>query len=481
MTFLIPDFHQIKVVVVGDVMLDRYWYGVANRISPEAPVPVVLINDTEERPGGAGNVALNLRSLDCETRLFGMVGKDSQADLLEQQLKKLGVHTYLHQVAGMPTVTKLRVLGRNQQLIRCDFEQGFHHIDPSAFLSDIQSNIVGAHVMLISDYDKGVAKSIRQFIEIGLAQGIPILVDPKSSDFSLYRGVTLLTPNQKEFETVVGVCHDDQTVAERGHKLIEEEGIGALLVTRGSHGMSLIQHGKEAVHLKAHTKEVYDVTGAGDTVIACMAAAIGAQMDFADAAMLANTAAGIAVGRVGAVSVTIPEIRRSLQRRFESDLGVLNEHDLMIAVNDARAHGEEIVMTNGCFDILHAGHITYLEQAKAMGKRLLVAVNDDASVAILKGASRPIVPLDQRMHILAALRVVDWVISFSEETPLRIIKKVMPDVLVKGGNYQAETIVGAQEVLSNGGQVKILDFVKGCSSSNIISRAKEVGELAEEV
>lgn len=481
MSLQIPDFKQIKVVVVGDVMLDRYWYGVTNRISPEAPVPVVLINDMEERPGGAGNVALNLRSLDCETRLFGMIGKDTQGEMLENQLKKLGVHTFLHKFNAIPTVTKLRVLGRNQQLIRCDFEQGFHAVDPSNFLADIKSNIAGSHVILISDYNKGVAASVRQFIEIGKSQGIPVLVDPKSSDFSLYRGASLVTPNQKEFESVVGVCPDDNIVVERGLNLIKETGIESLLVTRGARGMTLIQQGDKAVHLKAHTKEVYDVTGAGDTVIACMAASIGAQMELEEAAMIANTAAGIAVGRVGAVGVTVPEIRRSLQRRFESDMGVLSEHDLMITVNDARAHGESIVMTNGCFDILHAGHITYLEQAKALGKRLLVAMNDDASVARLKGPSRPIVPLAQRMHILAALRSVDWVVPFSEDTPQRIISKVMPDVLVKGGDYQAETIVGAQEVISNGGQVKILDFVKGCSSSSIIERAQKVGELLEEV
>ena len=481
MTFQIPDFQQIKVAVIGDVMLDRYWHGTTDRISPEAPVPVVLISETEERPGGAGNVALNLRALNCEARLFGMVGRDRQGEVLEQQLKKLGVHTYFHKENSIPTITKLRVLGQNQQLLRCDFEQSFHRVDPSKFLTDIQSNIVGAHVMLISDYKKGVTASIRQFIELGRSLGIPILVDPKSSDFSLYRGASLITPNQKEFEAVVGVCHDDDTVAERGHRLIEQEGIEALLVTRGAKGMTLIQQGKKAIHLKAHAKEVYDVTGAGDTVIACMAAAMGARMDLADAAMLANTAAGIAVGRVGAVSVTVPEIRRSLQRRFESDMGVLSEHDLMVAIEDARAHGEKIVMTNGCFDILHAGHVTYLEQAKAMGKRLLVAVNDDNSVARLKGSSRPIVPLEQRMHILAALRSIDWVVPFSEDTPLRIITKVMPDVLVKGGDYQPETLVGAQEVLNNGGQVKILDFVKGCSSSNIISQAQKIEELVEEI
>ncbi len=481
MTFSIPDFRPIKVTVIGDVMLDRYWHGATNRISPEAPVPVVHIQDIEERPGGAGNVALNLRVLGCQTQLFGLVGSDLSGETLNEQLKKADIHTFLQRVIGMPTITKLRVLGRNQQLIRCDFEQNFHHVDPSKLISDIKENIAGSHVMLISDYNKGVTHSIREFINIGRAQGIPILIDPKSSDFSVYRGATLLTPNQKEFEAVVGVCSDDETLVDRGFKLIEKESIDAVLVTRGERGMTLIQQGKEAVHFKAYTKEVYDVTGAGDTVIATMAAAIGANMDLNDAAMLANTAAGIAVGRVGAVSVTVPEIRRTLHGRFESGFGVLNEDDLMIAIADARAHGEKIVMTNGCFDILHTGHVTYLEQAKTLGDRLLIAVNTDESVANWKGPSRPIVPLAQRMHVLSALRCVDWVVPFSESTPLRLIQKILPDVLVKGGDYQIDTIVGAKEVMDNGGQVKIIEFVPGCSTSNIIARSQKKSDLVEEV
>lgn len=480
MTFFIPDFHPIKVAVIGDVMLDRYWHGATNRISPEAPVPVVHVQEIEERPGGAGNVALNLRVLGCETRLFGMVGSDLCGETLTEQLRKADIQTYLQRVSGMPTITKLRVLGRNQQLIRCDFEQGFHHVDPTKLLSDIKEQIDGSHVMLISDYNKGVTASIREFISIGRAQGIPILIDPKSNDFSLYRGATLITPNQKEFEAVVGECLDDETLVERGFNLIEKEDIAALLVTRGERGMTLIQKGKEADHFKAYTKEVYDVTGAGDTVIATMAAAIGANMDLSDAAMLANTAAGIAVGRVGAVSVTVPEIRRTLHGRFESGFGVLTENDLMIAIADARAHGEKIVMTNGCFDILHAGHITYLEEAKALGDRLLMAVNTDESVAKLKGPTRPIVTLEHRMRVLSALRCVDWVVPFSEETPLRLIKRVLPDVLVKGGDYQVDTIVGAKEVIANGGQVKIIDFVPGCSTSNIIARSQKNLDFAEE-
>lgn len=480
MTFFIPDFHSVKVTIIGDVMLDRYWHGATNRISPEAPVPVVHVQDVEERPGGAGNVALNVKVLGCETYIYGLVGGDLPGETLINQLRKANIHTFLQRIVGMPTITKLRVLGRNQQLIRCDFEQNFHHADATGLIDDIKKNILGSHVMLISDYNKGVTHSIREFIDIGRAHNIPILIDPKSSDFSIYRGATLLTPNQKEFEAVVDVCVDDETLVERGRNLLQNEGINALLVTRGERGMTLIEQDKEAVHLKAYTKEVYDVTGAGDTVIATMAAAIGANMNLSDAAMLANTAAGIAVGRVGAVSVSVPEIRRTLHTRFDSGFGVLNENDLMTAIEDARAHGEKIVMTNGCFDILHAGHVTYLEQAKALGDRLLMAVNTDESVAKLKGPSRPVVPLEQRMTVLSALRCVDWVVPFSEDTPLRLIQKILPDVLVKGGDYQIDTIVGAKEVLENGGQVEVIDFVPGCSTSNIIERSQKKVDLVEE-
>lgn len=480
MTFFIPDFHPIKVTIIGDVMLDRYWHGATNRISPEAPVPVVHVQEVEERPGGAGNVALNVKVLGCETSVYGLVGADLSGETLINQLREANIQTFLHRVVGVPTITKLRVLGRNQQLIRCDFEQNFDQADASSLIDDLKKNIIGSHVMLISDYNKGVTQSIREFIDIGIDQNIPILIDPKSSDFSIYRGATLLTPNQKEFEAVVGVCTDDETLVERGRNLLEKAGINALLVTRGERGMTLIEQAKEAVHLKAYTKEVYDVTGAGDTVIATMAAAIGANMNLSDAAMLANTAAGIAVGRVGAVSVSVPEIRRTLHSRFDSGFGVLNENDLMTALEDARAHGEKIVMTNGCFDILHAGHVTYLEQAKALGDRLLMAVNTDESVAKLKGPSRPIVPLEQRMTVLSALRCVDWVVPFSEDTPLRLIQKILPDVLVKGGDYQIDTIVGAKEVIEHGGQVKVIDFVPGCSTSNIIERSQIKVDVVEE-
>lgn len=474
MTFTIPDFKSTKVVVVGDVMLDRYWHGTANRISPEAPVPVVHVQQLRECPGGAGNVALNLHELGVDVRLFGMIGDDAAGEAVQKQLQDAKIHTYLQKVKGIPTVTKLRVIGRNQQLIRLDFETGFHRVNPDQIVAEIEPHLLEADALIISDYGKGVLSYVHTLIDMATERQVPVLVDPKNRDFSVYRGATMLTPNLKELEAAMGPCHDEASIISKAEKVMRDDGIEAVLVTRGENGMSLVQGTSEPRHFKAHAREVYDVTGAGDTVIAVLGAALAARADLGNAVMLANTAAGIAVGRLGATTVTVPEIRRALQRYLESDVGMLTEQELLVAVSDARAHGESIVMTNGCFDILHSGHVHYLEQAKALGKRLVVAVNDDASCARLKGQGRPIVPLEQRMSVLSALRSVDWVVPFSEDTPARLIANVMPDVLVKGGDYHGTEIAGANKVKEAGGRVEILDFIEGCSSSEIIKKIQDL-------
>lgn len=468
MNYHIPDFNKSKVLVVGDVMLDQYWHGVASRISPEAPVPVVNVQGKREQPGGAGNVALNLRALGADVRLFGLIGSDKAGETLESQLNEQGITTYLKKITGMHTITKLRVIGRNQQLIRLDFEQGFHHVDMDGMLADIESQLPMCQAMIISDYNKGIAANMHALIAMANQAQIPVLIDPKNADFSIYNGATVLTPNYKEFENVVGPCHGNQEIEDKGQQLLRDYNIEALLVTRGEHGMTLISRDQPAFHIEAHALEVYDVTGAGDTVIASLTAALTQHVSLNEAVMLANTAAGIAVRKLGAATVTVPELRRELQKNLESDVGILTEKELLVALTDARAHGETIVMTNGCFDILHAGHVTYLEEAKALGKRLLVAINDDNSVARLKGEGRPIVPLQERMTVLSALRAVDWVVPFSENTPQRLIGEVMPDVLVKGADYQHHEIAGAQQVKEAGGRVETIKLVDGVSSTNII-------------
>ncbi|MDQ2993847.1 MAG: bifunctional D-glycero-beta-D-manno-heptose-7-phosphate kinase/D-glycero-beta-D-manno-heptose 1-phosphate adenylyltransferase HldE [Pseudomonadota bacterium] len=473
MTFNLPNFKAAKVLVIGDVMLDRYWYGATDRISPEAPVPVVHVNDMQERPGGAGNVALNLRALDCDVRLLGMVGDDDLGERLEGQLREQGIFCDLERVKSMPTISKLRIMGQHQQLIRLDFERSFHHVDPTSLLTQCRSHLPEAQLLILSDYGKGALAHVQSIIELANRLGITVLVDPKGRDFSRYHGATMLTPNLKEFEAVVGPCRTPRALAENGQALMNAHNLKALLVTQGENGMTLLQRDQEPLHIATKAQQVFDVTGAGDTVIATLGAAIAVGTPYEDAVRLANTAAGIVVRKLGSAAVTVPELRRAMQREMNSELGILTEQELLTSVADARAHDESIVMTNGCFDIIHAGHISYLQAAKALGKRLIIAVNDDASVARLKGAHRPINPLHHRMSVLAALRVVDWVVPFSEETPERLITRVLPDILVKGGDYAPDKIAGSRAVIANGGHVRVLPFVEGCSTSAMVKRIQE--------
>lgn len=472
MSFSIPDFHQARIMVVGDVMLDQYWSGGAERISPEAPVPVVNVQNRHELPGGAGNVALNLRALACEVSLYGLIGDDASGVRLTELLQAQQVSTHFHAIASLQTITKLRVLGHNQQLVRLDFEQNFQHVDMQGIIQDVQAQLQNVDVLVISDYNKGIQAIIPQLIELAKAHGLPVLVDPKNRDMRLYQGATLLTPNLKEFEAVVGVCPTEQDLIDKGVQLRAELGLQALLVTRGAQGMTLFTQG-EPISFRAQAQEVYDVTGAGDTVISVLAACVGCQVPLADAVMMANMAAGISVSKLGAATVSIPELRRALQRHHDSGFGMVTSAQLLQAVADARAHGETVVMTNGCFDILTAGHVQYLEQAKAMGARLVVAVNDDDSITRLKGAGRPVVPLEQRMMVLSALRSVDWVVPFSDDTPERLIAQVLPDVLVKGADYQPDQIAGAKHVLAAGGKVDTIALLENVSTTRIIQRIQE--------
>ena len=472
----IPDFTRARVLVAGDVMLDRYWTGPTQRISPEAPVPVVRIQKNESRPGGAANVALNTAALGVKTRLLGVVGRDEPAKLLRDGLDGQGVVTAFLESQDKPTITKLRVLSRNQQLIRLDFEESLSVVgafNRKALVQQFRAALEDALAVILSDYGKGTLADVTELIAAARAAKKPVLVDPKGSDYRPYRGATLLTPNMTEFEAVVGKCRDEADLVERGEKLRAELDLAALLITRSEHGMTLIQPGAAPLHLPTEAREVYDVTGAGDTVIATLGAALAAGHDFAHAARLANIAAGIKVGKLGTATVSVPELQRALRHGHEEDAGVLAEEELLARVKEARAHGETVVMTNGCFDILHTGHVRYLEAAKKLGSVLIVAVNDDASVRKLKGASRPLNPLADRMRLLAALKCVDWVVPFSEDTPARLIGRVLPDLLVKGGDYQPQQVAGYDAVTKHGGQVVILDFHQGYSTTQLIERVRE--------
>ena len=472
MQLTLPDFSQARVLVAGDLMLDRYWYGQTGRISPEAPVPVVHVSGTEERPGGAANVALNVAALQGRAEVVGLTGDDAAADTLQHSLLNHGVACRLHRVAGHPTICKLRVLSRRQQLLRMDFEEPFAGADRAALLDPFGDALADASVVILSDYAKGALSETPAMIAAARAAGCTVLVDPKGTDFSRYAGADVVTPNRAEFEAVAGPCADPEILEARARDVLRHHDLGALLITRGEHGMSLIPADGDAVHLPAHAREVYDVTGAGDTVIAVLGAALAAGAELAVATALANVAAGRVVAKVGTATVTRAELRHALHGLREADQGPVTDERLQALIEDARARGERIVFTNGCFDLLHAGHVAYLQQAREMGDRLIVAVNDDDSVARLKGPQRPVTPLQQRMEVLTALAAVDYVVPFCEDTPERLIRQVVPDVLVKGGDYDADRIVGAEVVQAHGGQVVVLDFVDGVSTTGIVDRIR---------
>ena len=472
MKITLPDFNRAGVLVVGDVMLDRYWYGPTSRISPEAPVPVVKVDNVEERPGGAANVAMNIASLGAESRLVGLTGIDDAARALDATLSGVNVQCDFIAVATHPTITKLRILSRNQQLIRLDFEEGFEGVDPEPMHDRIRQALPEAGALVLSDYGKGALASIETIIKIARQANVPVLVDPKGTDFERYRGATILTPNLSEFEAVVGKCKDEAEIVSRGLELMAQFDLSALLVTRSENGMTLLQPGKKPFHLPTQAQEVYDVTGAGDTVIGVLAAALAAGNTLEESCFLANAAAGVVVGKLGTSTVSPVELENAIRARPESGFGVMDEAQLKEAVALARRRGEKVVMTNGCFDILHAGHVSYLANARKLGDRLIVAVNSDASTKRLKGESRPINPLVNRMIVLGALEAVDWVVPFEEDTPQRVIADVLPDLLVKGGDYKPEDIAGSKEVWANGGEVRVLNFEDGISTSNIIKAIK---------
>ncbi|OTA17588.1 ADP-heptose synthase [Xenorhabdus vietnamensis] len=472
MKVTLPDFHCASVLVVGDVMLDRYWYGPTSRISPEAPVPVVKVETIEERPGGAANVAMNIASLGANSRLIGLTGIDDAARALSEKLSSVKVRCDFVSVPTHPTITKLRVLSRNQQLLRLDFEEGFQSVDAQPMLEKIQQSLPHIGALVLSDYAKGALSQVQAMIKLANEANVPVLIDPKGSEFGRYRGATLLTPNMSEFEAVVGHCKDDDDVVQKGTKLVQDLELKALLITRSERGMSLLRVGQPPLHLPTQAQEVFDVTGAGDTVIGVLATALASGKPLNEACYLANAAAGVVVGKLGTSTVSPVELENAVRGRAETGFGVMNEDKLKDAVAQARQRGERIVMTNGCFDILHAGHVSYLSNARKLGDRLIVAVNSDASTKRLKGETRPVNPLEQRMTVLSALESVDWVVAFEEDTPQRLIAGILPDILVKGGDYKPEEIAGSEDVWAAGGEVKVLNFEDGISTTNIIKTIK---------
>lgn len=466
-TLIVPDFSKLRVLVAGDAMLDEYWFGDTARISPEAPVPVVRARASEQRPGGAANVALNVAALGAGSVLAAVVGKDERGEQLARVLEQRGVRCELVRSPDVPTIHKLRVLARSQQLLRIDAEQSLQSC-AEEFGAKFAKLVPQADAVVLSDYGKGTLSRASELVALTRAAKIPVLVDPKGTDFERYRGAYALTPNRSEFEAVVGACGDEADLLRKGAALRAALMLDILLVTRGEQGMTLFEEGAEPLTLPTQAREVFDVSGAGDTVIALLAAGVAAGLAPAAAAALANLGAGIVVGKIGTATASRSELQRALHAKGSGGRGLVELPELVALVAEAKARGERVVFTNGCFDILHAGHVSYLEEAKSCGDRLVVAVNDDDSVRRLKGATRPVNSLADRMAVLAGLAAVDWVVPFAEDTPAELIANVLPDVLVKGGDYRVEQIAGGDTVLKNGGEVRVLGFKPGRSTSALI-------------
>ena len=471
---------KAHALVIGDVMLDRYLMGEVGRISPEAPVPVVLIKSEEVRAGGAANVAANLALLGVETKLIGCVGADNEAKILNQLIKAIGIKASLVTSKNRPTIAKTRILGGHQQMLRLDQEDSatFTRAENDALQANIHAALKASpQIVILSDYAKGLfSEAICQdIIRICKAQKIPVLVDPKGSDYSKYKGATALTPNKKETAEACHTSINDADLISKASALKTELALQFMAVTRGEEGISLIEGDtikNQAQHLPATAQKVFDVSGAGDTVIATLAAGLMHGLTTLESLELANIAAGVVVGKVGTVPITRADLLEALTAKQGNEQAhkICDLAELNLKVNAWKQAKQKIVFTNGCFDLLHAGHVTYLESAKKRGDKLILGLNTDRSVSAIKGPSRPVVHEQDRARVLAALESVDAVILFDEDTPLKLIKAIKPDVIAKGSDYTADQVVGGKEVQSWGGEIALIDLVEGRSTSNIIRK-----------
>lgn len=486
------DFSGTAILVVGDVMLDRYLVGDVARISPEAPVPVVRLERRWSVPGGAGNVARNLSRLGVAARLAGLVGDDAEGVTLTEAVAAEGVEAALTLSRERATTSKTRVLGHGQQLLRLD-EEAVGPLSPEELAplrEAVERLLPGCGAVIISDYGKGVflrredGQSLcAGIMELARGAGIPVLVDPKGADWSRYAGAACVTPNMAEFRQACGLAAGAQpdAAARRGlaEGLCRKYGFARLLLTRGARGMELYAPGEAPVSIRAVVREVADVSGAGDTVIATLAACVASGLAWPESAAVANAAAGVAVGKAGTAPVSTAELNEAL-REGRDNPKLYSVPALSRKLEEWRRKGERIVFTNGCFDLLHPGHVALLRQAAALGDRLVVGLNADASVRRLKGPERPIQNEMSRALVLAALQMVDAVVLFGEDTPERLIHAVRPDVLVKGSDYRVENVVGADFVLGRGGEVHLVDLVDGCSTTGLVRKMRTGGAPRQE-
>lgn len=463
-----------KIIVIGDIMLDKYYYGEVKRISPEAPVPVVGIKKEKQVLGGAANVASNLKNIGCIVELFGVVGNDANKDNLAALLKERDIVFTAFTSDERQTVTKTRIIGLNQQMLRLDFE------DTIPIGEKIENEIIdyfgrtindAVKTVIISDYGKGTCtpKVCRDIILKCKAKGITTIIDPKGVDWSKYEGAEFITPNTKELGDIIGetVINEDTTIEKIGTKIKNEYNIGNLIVTRSEKGMTLINN-DEIVHIPTVAKEVFDVSGAGDTVVATLAAFLSTGLNVVDSLELANISAGFVVSKAGTYAIHNDELMAAFNDIYDdvnANKKIFSNTEVMVLVDKLKANNKVCVFTNGCFDILHMGHLSYLQQAKALGDVLIVGLNSDESVKRLKGESRPINNQIARANMLAALHFIDYVVVFEEDTPKELIKLISPNILVKGGDYKIEDIVGREYA----DKVEVIPFLEGYSTTKIIN------------
>jgi D-beta-D-heptose 7-phosphate kinase/D-beta-D-heptose 1-phosphate adenosyltransferase len=471
-------FPRARVVVLGDVMLDRFVYGSVERTSPEAPVPVMALERTSNMPGGAANVARNVLALGAHVVLVGVVGADDAAGELRSHFAgEAALQAHLITDASRPTTTKTRYVADRQQILRTDVELSTPLAEAvaEAMLVQFRAALAEADIVILSDYGKGVLSDrvTAAAISAATSAGKRVLIDPKSRSFSKYRGATILTPNKHELQSASKHdCSTDEQVVAAAREILAQGVCSIVVATRGRQGMSIVQSDGTAQHIRTVASEVYDVTGAGDTAVAAMAVALASGADIGQAARLANVAAGIVVGKYGTATATPDEI---LARLSGPDGGAMGESNYtleraQLLVTRWRRLGLHVAFTNGCFDMLHPGHVSLLNQARSSADRLIVGLNSDRSVRRLKGVNRPVQNAAARAMVLASLKAVDAVVIFEEDSPLGLITALEPDVLVKGADYTLETVVGADVVLGRGGKVVLAELVPEHSTTETLRR-----------
>lgn len=468
-------FGSLRILVIGDLILDKYVWGEVNRTSPEAPVPIVLTRSEQYVPGGAANVVSNLRAMGASVSVMGIVGKDEHGDQLIRLLTELGAQKEeILRDETRPTILKTRILAQGQQLIRIDEEKCAAVDDAMAKqLAARFHEIAGEfHGVIISDYQKGLltADLLQPLVAEARKRKVPIICDPKGADYLKYRDITALTPNVKEAQEASHVpINDTESLCRAGFTLLEHVKSDAVVITRGRDGVSVFQAPDRVNHIPGHAREVFDITGAGDTFISHFGLALFSGMSCVEAARLGNYAAAIVVGKLGVASVSPQELTAFIKGETYSTKRK-NLQELTVLVKDLKNHGKKVVFTNGCFDLLHIGHIKFLQQARECGDCLIVALNSDSSVRALKGPPRPIIGENERADILAALNSVDYVTIFYEETPDAVISALQPDVLVKGKNIPLEEVVGREIVEAYGGEVRLLPVLHDISTSKLLEQ-----------